>query len=317
VKAAIVVPTIREPSIHRFLEEWKQEFEGHQVIVVEDNPEKTFQVSGKNVAHYSWAEIDDTLKDNAWIIPRRTDCVRSFGYLMAWRGEYDMMVTLDDDCYPAHPGFIEGHWDRLQGHAQSNAWVATGRGWVPRGVPYGTTTRFDETVLNHGMWTNVPDLDAVTQLQSMREGRTFETVDQAIPRGAYFPMCGMNVAVKPKVIPAFYFLLMGRDWPYDRFGDIWCGVLLKRICDHLRAGVRSGPPLVEHQRASNVWANLRKESTGYEVNEDFWKAVDKVDLSGTTFRDCYAEIAQALPLDGDYFAKLKEAMAIWAGLFPR
>jgi hypothetical protein len=316
VKAAIVVPTIREPNIVRFLEEWQDEFAGHSVIVVEDNPERTFQISGKNVTHYSWAEIEDSLKDKAWIIPRRTDCVRSFGYYVASKGNFDMLVTLDDDCYPAHPDFLKEHWERLQGHAQSNAWVPTGRGWVPRGVPYSTTSRYDETVLNHGMWTNVPDLDAVTQLMSMRETRTFETIDQAIPRGAYFPMCGMNVAVKPQVIPAFYFLLMGRNWPFDRFGDIWCGVILKRICDHLRLGVQSGRPLVEHQRASNVWANLAKESSGYEVNEDFWRAVDRVELTGRTIRDCYAEMAKELPMEGEYWAKLKEAMGIWAGLFP-
>ncbi len=316
MKAAIVVPTIREPSIVRFLEAWQDEFAGHSVIVVEDNPERTFQISGKNVTHYSWAEIEDSLKDKAWIIPRRTDCVRSFGYYVASKGNFDMLVTLDDDCYPAHPDFLKEHWERLQSHAQSNAWVPTGRGWVPRGVPYSTTARYDETVVNHGMWTNVPDLDAVTQLMSMREGRTFETIDQAIPRGAYFPMCGMNVAVKPQVIPAFYFLLMGRNWPFDRFGDIWCGVMLKRICDHLRLGVQSGRPLVEHQRASNVWANLAKESSGYEVNEDFWRAVDRVELTGRTIRDCYAEMAKELPMEGEYWAKLKEAMGIWAGLFP-
>ena len=39
MKAAIVVPTIREECIIKFLDVWNDEFNGHTVIVVEDNPE--------------------------------------------------------------------------------------------------------------------------------------------------------------------------------------------------------------------------------------------------------------------------------------
>src|SRR5918912_1545100 len=122
-------------------------------------------------------------------------------------------------------------------------------------------------------------------------------------------MCGMNLAFKPQVIPALYFLLMGaREWPYDRFGDIWCGVLIKKICDHLGHGVKSGSPLVEHQRASNVWTNLRKETPGYEVNETLWAAVDSVVLGQCTYQDCYRELGDKLPMRGEYWDRLRNAM---------
>ena len=102
-----------------------------------------------------------------------------------------------------------------------------------------------------------------------------DAVDQTIPTGRYYPMCGMNVALRPVVVPAFYFLLMGRDAGVDRFGDIWAGVFVKRICDHLGWAVNSGPAqVVADQRASNVWANLRKEAPGLELNETLWRAVD-------------------------------------------
>jgi hypothetical protein len=128
-------------------------------------------------------------------------------------------------------------------------------------------------------------------------------------------MCGMNVAFRPEVVPAFYFLLMGRDYEYDRFGDIWAGILVKKICDHLGYAVHSGEPAVSHQRASNVWANLRKEAPGLEVNESFWQAVDRVVLTKTTFGSCYAELANGLDIEGDYWDKLRRAMGMWAGLF--
>jgi hypothetical protein len=64
-----------------------------------------------------------------------------------------------------------------------------------------------------------------------------------------------------------------------------------------------------------VWANLRKEAPGLEANEMFWEAVDSIVLQGTTFKDCYKEIAEKLPLKGEYWDKLRRAMRIWADLY--
>lgn len=316
MKAAIVVPTIREKNLADFLGAWAEEFSGQQVIVVEDNPEKSFQVSGRNVRHYSWAEIDGELGANSWVIPRRSDCIRSFGYLKAFEWGPDMVVTLDDDCYPQGGGFLERHYEKLFRPAAESAWVATGNGPQPRGMPYQECHRVGECTVNHGLWDRVPDFDAVTQLANARFQQTFEPLEQVIPKGKFFPMCGMNLAFKPKMAPAMYFLLMGRDWPFDRFGDIWCGIFLKKICDHLGLGVCSGEPRVSHQRASNVWANLRKELPGYEVNEKLWQAVDSMILTKATVRDCYREVAEKLPFAGEYWERLRQAMKIWADLFP-
>ena len=46
MRAAIVVPTIRENNIISFMAAWGSEFVDHLVIVVEDNPERTFDISG-------------------------------------------------------------------------------------------------------------------------------------------------------------------------------------------------------------------------------------------------------------------------------
>jgi Reversibly glycosylated polypeptide len=162
----------------------------------------------------------------------------------------------------------------------------------------------------------VPDFDAVTQLANCRFNQEFEPIDQVIPKGAFFAMCGMNLAFKPRVIPALYFLLMGKEWPFDRFGDIWCGVFLKKICDHLGLAICSGSPRIEHQRASNVWTNLRKEVPGYEVNEALWREVDSLVLTRSSFRGCYKELADKLPLAGEYWDRLRTAMHVWADLFP-
>jgi hypothetical protein len=77
----------------------------------------------------------------------------------------------------------------------------------------------------------------------------------------------------------------------------------------------SGEPTVEHRRASNVFTNLKKEAAGIEANEYFWQAVDSVQLESESVRDCYKELARKLPLEGEYWDKLREAMTIWADLF--
>lgn len=315
LRSIIVVPTIREDNIKAFLDVWGDEFRHSKTIVVEDNPSRSFDINRPNADHYSWEEIERDLGRDAWIIPRRTDCIRSYGYWKAYQEQPDLIITLDDDCFPHDQDFIARHLEGL-GRGSDEAWVSTGRGVTPRGVPYFNTTRKAESVLNHGLWTNVPDYDAPTQLANSRFGATFEHIQQTIPRGKYFPMCGMNVAFLPEIVPAFYFLLMGSGYEFDRMGDIWAGLFVKRICDHLGYAVNSGRPLVDHLRASNVWANLRKEAPTLPVNEELWVAVDKVVLTKSTVKACYLELAEKLGMEGEYWEKLKRAMAIWAELFP-
>jgi hypothetical protein len=310
------VPTAREESLAGFLEAWQDELRDATVLVVEDGPEPTFTVTGENVHHYAWCDIDEQLGEAAWIIPRGSGCVRSFGIWLAHQMAPDMIVALDDDTRPdaGHRGFLQAHWARLQ-WAVEPAWMSTLDEAKPRGMPYFSTAREGAAVLNHGLWSGVPDFDAATQLLSSRVDISGSWSDRTIPRGAYFPMCSMNIAWRTEFTPAMYFLLMGPDYAYDRFGDIWAGVLAKRIADHLGLAVNSGSPGILHERASNVFANLAKESRGLAVNETFWRAVDSVPLTADSVAGAYAQLAERMPLGGDGFAPLRRAMQTWAELF--
>ncbi|MEZ6036717.1 MAG: hypothetical protein R3F29_04510 [Planctomycetota bacterium] len=322
-RTVIVVPTIREHCIREFLNAWESEFHGVELILVEDNPERTFAVdTGAELTHLCWRDIDERLGERAWIVPRRTDCVRSFGYWLAWQRQPDMILTLDDDCMPpgGEPrGFLQAHWDRLEQGGNHDAWVSTTGGTIPRGVPYHHRERRTRCVLNHGLWTNVIDYDAVTQLGQVRTPTDCTFPDQTIPRGSYFPMCGMNLAWRPELTPALYFLLMGKAHGVDRFGDIWSGLFTKRICDHFGWAVNSGSPTVHHARASNVWANLRKEAPGMERNETLWQIVDQTVLHGDTVADCYRELALAIAAnaadDDVWSSRVATAMRHWTELF--
>lgn len=343
-KVSVVVPTIREDSINKFLEEWEDEFFRNgefsvHLIIVEDNSKKQFRIKKNEfISHYVWQNIEEDLAQDSWIIPRRSDCIRSYGYWKAWLRKPDMIVTLDDDCYPlvhyyperqgaiSQQGFLKTHWERIANGVTStyDFWVNTIKHGRPRGLPYLKRTKEVHTsnvVLNHGLWYNIPDFDARTQLGLPKvEGLTNFEIDQIIPENSYYPMCGMNLAWKPTATPALYFLLMGQNksgesWGFDRFGDIWAGIIFKKIADHLGYFIASGYPIIWHAKASNVFTNLRKEASGIEANETFWESIDIIKLKGKDFEECYLEIASRLSIKGAYWDTLRKAMKIWVNLF--
>lgn len=339
-KNVVVVPTIREAQIKQFLSEWNNQFKfdgSTSVIVVEDNPEKTFDIKSKDsfIRHYSWQDIEKDLGEASWIIPRRTDCIRSYGYWKAQQlhPDMEMLITLDDDCYPhvtetarlmgntRGEDIISGHAKNLVSVAKLERWQSTLGGVTPRGIPYENRKDSLPCVISHGLWAEVPDFDAITQLVQTRQKDSWYANTGHIRKHFYFPMCGMNVAIKSEVIPMFYFLLMGQNakgekHPYDRFGDIWCGIILKKICDHLGFSVYSGDPCIRHTRASNVWTNLDKEHEGMKMNEHFWKMIDEISLRQGNIKECYKEIANSMwKGHSPYFNSLSIAMLTWADLF--
>jgi len=126
----------------------------------------------------------------------------------------------------------------------------------------------------------------------------------------------MNLAFRREILPLMFFPLMGLNQPYDRFDDIWAGILSKKVMDHLNYRVWSGEPYVDHTRASNKFNNLVKEATGIKENEVLWRAVASVKLTGDTVKGCYIELAEKLEhFNKEYYKELKESMKIWANLF--
>lgn len=362
----LVVPTIRENSFNDFIDRWNSIglFDHVDLLVMEDNPVKTFKIpelknnlgDAVHVYHSDWSSIKRDLGNTEWIIPRRSDTVRSYAYWKAWKLGYRYILTLDDDCYPpsevdglsySGKAFVEDHLKKLTGRSR---WFNTLNSVKPRGIPFYNVGKNDKIVLNHGLWTNVLDYDAPYQLANpIKEEFSFDS--EIVPNGFYFPMCGMNVMWDAKITVLMYHLLMGKKvcsqpdaftvidnvkqpilekLPFDRFGDIWCGILMKKIVDHLNLQVSTGMPYIRHERASNPFVNLKKEANGIEVNEDFWEFIDKLDLSGIekgkdafvsgytrigTYMYSFTELYPKYNEHKDYFVLLGKAMVEWASLF--
>jgi len=315
MRISVVIPTIREKSIKKFFKEWNFP-KDWEIIVVEDNPKKTFSLP-RRVKHYCWKDIDRDLGKDAWIISRRNAGIRCYGFLKA---KGDVIITLDDDCYPAEgtENYITKHLENLVKQRNIERWTSS-CGTESRGYPYKNSNSYTKTVISHGLWLENPDLDAI---QTLMQKEVNELIIGYILSGFYYPMCSMNLAFKKEVLPLMYFPLMGKDQPFDRFDDIWAGILSKKVLDHLGLNVYSGRPYIKHIRASDPISNLVKEAPGIEVNEWFWKVVDNVQLKHTEISECYCDLSDKLNFSDiimseeqrKYFKKLKQAMKIWAYL---
>jgi reversibly glycosylated polypeptide/UDP-arabinopyranose mutase len=313
VNVALVVPSCRAEQLRAFLQAWTPLRFWDTLVIVEDGSTRTFEVPTPH--HFAHDDIDGVLGRDAWIISRRDSAIRSFGFLQAYRLWADLVVTLDDDCWP-HPGqdFLRGHLDALE---RTTRWESSVPGMRVRGLPYENLGTLDTVKLNAGLWSGVPDLDAPTQLV---RGRVTDfnppAGSRVLPRGRYVPICGMNLAFRREFTPLAYFPLMGEGQPYRRFDDIWFGLVAKRICDHLGWHITVGTPWVRHIRASDTYANLVKEAPGIALNERLWQIVDALPLTETTATGCLVEVGQGLEDSGDgYLRTLGRALRVWAGLF--
>lgn len=330
-----VVPTIREQQLKEFISSFKDLFEQHvqALIIVEDNPKKTFETPKLDtviVSHFCWEDIERRLKKDSWIIPRHSDCIRSFGFLVArdlTTAPY--ILTLDDDV--RYNGVDIFHAYEYGFHSKvSNApmydTLQLPSEISPRGFPFkerGTVP----VMLQWGMWEGVPDLDGVTQLlrpiTDYKIPEVYKDRLVGISKAQGVTGCIMNCAFKREVIPAMYQLLMGqdkdgKDWPYDRWGDIWSGHIAKKYVEDVLGGAVAinYAAHVKHERASNVYTNIKKELSGYPINENFWAILQP------NYTPSYEYIINVLehgnmfskPTEG-FTAKQCEAMRIWIALF--
>lgn len=324
MKVCLIVPSIRR---FEFWPKYTMNFKeyGHEpdVFVIDEEygeiRDNNRALMGDEVKFFGVKErlkwfLDRGLRDS--VIPPRSHAETSFGLLLAYEGEYDMIVFIDDDTYPWAGDFLGTHWKALNevdGVATSNAkWINVTDSYYPRGYPYGervNPTYFahkgetpSEFVLNQGLWTKVPDMNAVDILaRGGLDGRTKGKANLdgnfAVDYGNYATVCSMNLAFRPEIIPAFYQLYMSREAPYgiDRFDDIWSGVFLKKILDHLGKGMVYGYPLCVHDKyPRDVFRDVKAEMEGIIINETLWKVVDEIELTESDYLNCYAELALEL-----------------------
>ena len=322
----VIVPTIREyDCVRAYVENARaHEFDVsrlHFVLVTEDFCET--EAMADMLADLDVAgEVFDGTRREAWydrhgvaaygdLIPAASHAETSFGLLYMWADPtFEYGVFIDDDTLPhADADYFGRHLRNLafagdvERVRSDTQWVnvlyqrADEHGLYPRGYPYAAMDETVETdtatldggsvVASQGLWTNVPDLDAVRilmdgdlegQAQTRTTAADFERDFVAAP-GHYLTVCSMNLAFRREIVPAFYQLPMDdNEWEVGRFDDIWSGVFLKRACDLLGTQIYSGDPLCEHNKAPrSTFDDLHNEVAGLELNEHLWELVDDVE----------------------------------------
>jgi hypothetical protein len=277
-----------------------------------------------------WFE-DRNLSRYEHLVPESSHAQTSFGLLYMWADDsFEYGVFVDDDTLPHDEfDFFGRHLRNLDYEGEVEAvtsdtnWVnvlyqnADEHGLYPRGYPYAAMDETVETEVSHvsdvvvsqGLWTNVPDLDAVRilmdgdldgQAQTRTTASDFERDFVAAP-GNFLTVCSMNLAFEREVIPAFYQLPMDDNrWEVGRFDDIWSGVFLKRACDVLGTRIYNGDPLCEHNKAPrSTFDDLANEVAGLELNEHVWKIVADAGADADSYAEVFEAMARRL-VDGEF-----------------
>lgn len=256
------------------------------------------------------------------VIPNKCHAETSFGFLVAYEEEPDVIIELDDDVFPVKEhNLVDIHTKNLFGdngvtvhsngkwyNSMENLILKNSINVFPRGHPYDSETRKEsltinscggKCVLNMGLWLGFPDLDAIASIYSQGtmlnvEGQRCRRNKVIVDKGTYFAICSMNTSFVPKIIPAFYQLYMNY-MGIDRFDDIWSGIFLKKVADHIGDNICLGKPLVYHKkRHRNPFDDLRKELEGIIINEWLWKIIDSFEIEGETYWDSYRSLLESL-----------------------
>lgn len=222
-------------------------------------------------AWHAWEAAED--KDGYLVLQHdslKAGCAmtKNAGVQEAIRRGAEIVVVLDDDCYPydhvSLEDFVTAHEEALDDQPVEMHIAVTDP--PSRGTPYDETTIMMPVAASMGFWRGVGDYDALGQLiHGARHPMRFH---QRTVFGQYFALSGMNVAFRPQEwLPWCQFI----DVP--RFDDIWMGWLWQREAYRRGFCFNLNGPLVNHSRQSNVWQNLRDEAKYLEKSETLWREI--------------------------------------------
>jgi len=317
-KNIVIIPSVRNPDvINAYLENAeKYDFPKDKLfflIITEDfadklaykNRLKDYGVDGEV---YGESERNIFLKENnidkySDLIPKRSHAETTFGLIyMAKNKEFRYGLFIDDDTVPENSfDYFNQHIKNLEFEGEIEE-LSSEKNWVnvlyqnfknyklyPRGYPYSKTNETIKTnktfikkgqiFISQGLWTNIPDLDAVRILMDgdlngqskTRLHRDDFKSNFITARDNFQTVCSMNLAFRREIIPAFYqFPMDDNPFGIGRFDDIWSGLVVKKVLDKLDGYIMNGAPLCIHNKAPrSTFKDLKAEVPGYESNEVF------------------------------------------------
>jgi hypothetical protein len=287
------------------------------------------KIHGKRIDYWPVA------RQRAWLkrfpglercIPYRSVQRRNIGYLVAAEEGADMIISFDDDNWPAAKGdFISEH--AVVGRpytapswSSSNNWLnlcaflksrpsrpfyhrgyPMNRRWADRIIRKNRVTR--RVAVNVGLWLGDPDIDTVTRFEEplsvtgvrISSGRFF------IAPGILAPFNSQNTAFDSRLLPAAY-LISFRHQPEVlrgnnnfRYDDIWMSFFMKKIIDANGDGVLVGRPIVTQKRnVHDGYLDLQKEIPAYRYTEVLAPILESIRIKPGTYAEGYRNLIEVL-----------------------
>jgi hypothetical protein len=322
MKDCVVFCTIRSTeSFKAYAENFRKYGHNPHVVVVDETGETRELIhkslEGFNVEFYGAEERKRFFELRGFdseTVPAKTTDVIGFSLLVVYPRNYDMVVFVDDDTYPIqHYDFLGRHWKNLDEHSMKvmdslHGWVNPHPRMFGRGHPYVlrnghidmTTDKMCEgSVLNMGLWRDVPDLNAIDylfcgSLQGIYHDKGVFDSKSYILGDNYMPLCRMNMAFRPEIIPAFY-QGTGDVHGVGRYGDVFSGLFLMKIARFLGDNISFGHPLCVHKKEPrDVFKDVKNECEAIKLNETMWKVLDQIEIEGKDYGSCYLSLAKGL-----------------------
>lgn len=145
----------------------------HLIIIQDGDPARKITVpEGFDYELYTRNDIERILGDKAWAISFKDSACRCFGFMVS-KKKY--IFTIDDDCFVANDpsgkpiNVLEQHIKNLLSPSTPFFFntlydpYREGADFV-RGYPFSLREGVD-TAISHGLWLNIPDYDAPTQVR--------------------------------------------------------------------------------------------------------------------------------------------------------
>lgn len=294
--------------------------------------------NGFNVDCPTLEEQENYLKKHALgdgFIPWNTDNRRNIGFLRAWEAGTEVLVSIDDDNYCnaesdfvgshhivgeyagnlSETDFADGDWYNICARLHANS----KSDFYARGYPYAARNVQEKSRLsappkageknivsvNAGLWTDDPDVDAVTRLALAPRVTDAQSGAVVLGPNTWSPINTQNTALIRAAIPAYYYVRMGfpiQGMTIDRFGDILSGYFLQKCAKHLGHSIRFGDPVAAHRRSPhNLFKDLFHELAGMVIVEDLLPWLRELKLEGSNYTQAYASLAYSLQDQADSF----------------